>query len=121
MKTNFDIIIRFNLYDVYLRQENIDDHPKRVLMKNQSDIQDSVSCGCESNCCPPKKKNYLPKIVFAIILLAAIGVIAFKLVTKPEPVAAASQGSCCPSQGSPGSDSTKTASCDTTKKSSCCP
>jgi hypothetical protein len=77
------------------------------------------NCGCDDNCCPPKKNNKVVKIVFTIVLLAAIGVIAFKLVNKPAP--AAVKESCCPPKFTTGYDTTKNATCDTTKGSSCCP
>jgi len=88
-------------------------------VKNQTGGPDKQNCDCEGNCCPPKKNNNSKKIIFAFILLAAIGLIAFKLVNKPAP--AAVKESCCPPQFSTGYDTTKTATCDTTKGSSCCP
>jgi hypothetical protein len=91
-----------------------------VKTKNQAENSDKqIDCNCEGNCCPPKKNNITPKIVFAIVLLAAIGVIVFKLVNKPVP--AAVEESCCPPQFTTGYDTTKNATCDTTKGSSCCP
>ncbi|MEI6433874.1 MAG: hypothetical protein WCP32_03440 [Bacteroidota bacterium] len=77
------------------------------------------NCNCQGNCCPSKKNNKSKKIIFTVILLAAIGVIAFKIINKPAP--AAVKESCCPPQFSTGYDTTKTATCDTTKGSSCCP
>ena len=76
-------------------------------------------CNCEGNCCPPKKNKPVAKIIFTIILLAAFGVIAFRLVNKPAP--AVVKESCCPPKFTTGYDTTKTAACDTTKGSSCCP
>jgi arsenate reductase len=82
-------------------------------------------CGCEDGCCPPKKKNPFTKWIFAVIILAALGIIGFKLFCHQTP----KNESCCP----PGSsvlcdstnkatgDTTKAAPCDTTKGSSCCP
>ncbi len=77
------------------------------------------NCNCEGGCCTPKKNTNARKIIFAIILLAAIGVIAFKLVNKPAPVAV--KESCCPTKFTTGYDTTKNKACDTTKGSSCCP
>lgn len=96
-------------------------------IRNQTGGRDNQQCECEGNCCPPKKSNMTPKIIFTIILLAAIGVIAFKLVNKPAP--AAVKESCCPAKNSTGCDTTTTTTCDTTKTtsfdttkgSSCCP
>jgi len=76
-------------------------------------------CGCEGNCCLPKKKNPLTKIIFAIILLAAIGIIAVKLFHQPAPASA--KEACCPPGSAAGCDTTKNAACDTAKGSSCCP
>ena len=76
-------------------------------------------CTCDGNCCPPKKNNKVAKIIFAVIILAAFGVIAFKFVSNPEP--AAVKENCCPPKFSTGYDTSKTAACDTTKGSSCCP
>ncbi|MEI8007284.1 MAG: hypothetical protein WCI48_13850 [Bacteroidota bacterium] len=76
-------------------------------------------CGCDGNCCPPKKKNPLKAILFAVIILAALGIVAFKMTHKP-PVEAAKK-SCCPAGSSASCDTTKKTGCDTTKNSSCCP
>ena len=81
--------------------------------------EEKHDCGCEGNCCPPKKNNIFTKIIFAVILLASVGVIAVKLLRKPVPAAATE--SCCPPGSTAGCDTTKTAACDTTKGSSCCP
>lgn len=88
-------------------------------IKNQSGGPDQQNCDCDGNCCPPKKNNKPKIIIFTAILLAAIGVIAYKVVNKPVP--AAVKESCCPGQVSAGCDTTKTATCDTAKESSCCP
>ena len=75
-------------------------------------------CGCEGDCCPPKKKSPIKTIIFGIILLAALAILGFKLAHKNDPEAAA-QKTCTP--GSSCCDTAKTAKCDTTKGSSCCP
>ena len=76
-------------------------------------------CGCEGDCCPPKKKNPFTKILFAVVLLAAIAIVAVKLTHKAD--APPAKASCCP-EGSAGCcDTTKKSTCDTTKGSSCCP
>ena len=76
-------------------------------------------CGCDGNCCPPKKKNSLKTILFAVIILSALGIAAFKLIHKPPPETAKKE--CCPSGSSACCDTSKKAGCDTTKNSSCCP
>lgn len=83
------------------------------IKENQQD------CGCEGGCCPPKKSKVLPKIIFTVILVAALGVVAVKLFLQPAPVTA--KESCCPPGSTSGCDTSKTATCDTTKGSSCCP
>lgn len=88
-------------------------------IKNQAGGTGHQNCDCDGNCCPPKKNNKSKIFIFTIILLSAIGVIAFKILNKAAP--AAVKEACCPPQGSTGYDSAKTATCDTTKGSSCCP
>ena len=49
-------------------------------MENQNNNQD---CGCEGNCCqPPKKKNSFNKIIFSLIILAALSIVTIKLIGK---------------------------------------
>jgi hypothetical protein len=92
---------------------------KNNKIKNQVEDPDEKNCDCGDNCCPPKK-NIRPKmIIFIGILLAAIGVIGFKIVNNPVPVAV--KESCCPAKVTTGHDTTKNVTCDTTKGSSCCP
>ena len=82
-------------------------------------------CGCVDGNCKPKKSNMLTKIIFAVILLAAGGIIAVKLIYNPAP-AAGTEATCKPGSGccdttkAAACDTTKTAKCDTTKGSSCC-
>jgi hypothetical protein len=96
----------------------MEDHEKN---RATSEVQDNQNdCGCEGDCCPPKKHNRFAKIIFAVIILAAIGIIAVKVFRQPEP-AAVKEAACCPSGSASGCDTTKTATCDTTKGSSCCP
>jgi len=76
-------------------------------------------CGCDDGCCQPKKKNIFSKLIFALILLAAVAIIGIKLVGRSgnasdkQSIAAPGKVSVC--------DTTKTKTCDTTKGSSCCP
>ncbi|MCX6281053.1 MAG: hypothetical protein NTU51_03755 [Bacteroidetes bacterium] len=93
---------------------------EKEMTGSGSPNQDKTSdCGCDGNCCPPKKKNPLKKILFAVIILAALGILAFKLTHKPPPETA--KKACCPSGSSASCDTTKKSGCDTTKNSSCCP
>jgi len=82
-------------------------------------ISPAMVCNCADDCCLPKKDNKARKIIFAIILLSAIWLIAFKLFNKPVP--AAVKESCCPPVVTTGCDTTKNLTCDTTKGSTCCP
>lgn len=88
-------------------------------IRNQAGGPDDKNCDCGDNCCPPKKNHKSKIIISIVILLAAIGVIGFKIVNKPAP--AAVKESCCPPQFSTGYDTTKNVDCDTTRGSSCCP
>jgi len=76
-------------------------------------------CGCEGGSCKPKKSNLLTKIIFAVIVLAAAGIIAVKVFHHPSP-AVAREAACKPGSSSC-CDTTKAKTCDTTKGSSCCP
>jgi len=86
---------------------------------------DKNDCSCEGNCCQPKKKSIWPKIIFTVVILAAIGVIAAKLLfTSPTaPAAPVTNSQVVNDPNSPKwADSCKSSSgCDTTKGSSCCP
>jgi hypothetical protein len=87
---------------------------------NQQDgvTGNQAGCDCEGNCCPPKKKSPLRSVIFGIVILAALGIVAFKIFgDKP---AAAAGKSCCP-PGSAATCDTTGAKADTAKKSSCCP
>jgi hypothetical protein len=92
--------------------------------ENTKDVTENVNetvkkdCGCDGDCCKPKKSNILSKVLFAVILLAALGIIGMKLISKPgqkdnkAEVAAQAKGSCC--------DTTAGKGCDPKKDSSCC-
>ena len=75
-------------------------------------------CGCDDNCCQPKKKPKWTKFLALLVILAALSILIIKLVnddhkpvTKDASITAGK--ACC-------SDTTKNA-CDTSKNSSCCP
>jgi hypothetical protein len=76
-------------------------------------------CGCDDGCCQPKKKNIWSKLIFAVILLAAVAIIGIKLSGRSGSASdkqsvVPGKAACC--------DTTKASSktCDTTKGSSCC-
>jgi len=75
-------------------------------------------CGCEDGCCPPKKNNPLTRIAAIVILLAALGIIAFKLISGPS--AQQTEGACCPGGSEACADSARGTPCDTATSSSCC-
>jgi len=75
-------------------------------------------CGCDGDCSTPKKKSPVKTILFIIIILAAAGIIAFKVISNPQKESG--KQSCTPAAAA-GCDTTKKATCDTTKGSSCCP
>ena len=77
-----------------------------------------TDCGCADGNCKPKKKNHFSKIIFALILLAALGIIGVKLVGRSD-AAPEKQSVALPGK-SAGCDTSKSATCDTTKGSSCC-
>jgi hypothetical protein len=94
-------------------------------MKNQERIENQPligknDCDCKGNdhCCTPKKRNPWVKILFTMVLLAAIGIVAVKLLQQPTPAVA--KEACCPPGTGLECDSTTTAGCDTSKASSCC-
>ena len=83
------------------------------------DRNDPQNCSCDSDCCQPKKSNIFTKLIFAVILLAAIGIIAVKLFYHPAP--AANQQLFKDPNAKAWCDTTANRTCDTTKGSSCCP
>jgi hypothetical protein len=82
------------------------------------EVNKKQDCGCDGDCCKPKKRNIFSILLFAVILLAALGVIGMKFYHSPslkgdkQTVAVPGKGSCC--------DTTKTGCCDTKKDSACC-
>jgi len=93
-------------------EENQKDNPQ---VEGGNKKQD---CGCDDSCCQPKKKNIFSKLIFAVILLAAVAIVGIKLAGRSgnasdkQTISAPGKASSC--------DTTKTKSCDKTKGSSCC-
>jgi hypothetical protein len=92
---------------------------KEIINAQTEDAGNKNDCGCEGDCCPPKKKNIFSKVLFVVILMAALGIIAVKLFHQPFP--ATNKQTQCPPRSASSGDTAKTATCDTTKGSSCCP
>jgi len=90
-------------------------HNNKPQVEDETKNQD---CGCTDGSCKPKKKNTLSKIIFVLILLAAVAIIGVKL-TGHSGNASGKQTISAPGKAS-GCDTTKTKTCDTTKGSSCC-
>jgi hypothetical protein len=84
-------------------------------VKSENKNQD---CGCTDGSCQPKKKNIFSKLLFAVVLLAAVAIIGIKLAGRSGN-ASDKQSVVTPGKVS-GCDTTKTKTCDTTKGSSCC-
>jgi len=78
-------------------------------------------CNCNGNCCPTKKKNILSKIIFTVVLLAALGIILVKLFFQSTPVPAANHQVSRDPDSPVWCDSTDNKTCDTSRESSCCP
>jgi len=89
--------------------------------KNPQSVEDKnkkQDCGCNDGSCKPKKKNIRSKLIFGIIILAALAIIGVKLsgftgtASVKQSVTAPGKASSC--------DTGKTKTCDTTKGTSCC-
>jgi hypothetical protein len=85
----------------------------------QGGTEGQNDCNCDGECCPPGKNNIFSKLIFAVIILTAMGIVAVKIFYHQAP-AVNHQGlnnkgaaACC--------DTTPAKPCDTTKGSSCCP
>lgn len=111
--------IREQFYSFYNEKLKPEMAEKIMSLPTGEQHDEKKDCGCEGNCCPPKKKNPLRMILFAVIILAALGIVGFKLFHHQAPAAA--KGACCPPGSSVSCDTTIKVSCDTTKSSSCCP
>jgi len=95
-----------------MMEENYTDKPQA------NEESKTPDCGCTDGSCKPKKKNIFSKILFAVILLAALAIIGVKLTGRSgntpdkQSLSAPGKAACC--------DTAKTKTCDTTKGSSCC-
>jgi arsenate reductase (thioredoxin) len=90
-------------------------------LKNKGEVSTDGQndCNCDGGCCPPKKNNIFSKLIFAVIILTAMGIVAVKLIYQQAP-AANNQG-LNKQRTSVGCDTSSAKTCDTAKGSSCCP
>ena len=93
-----------------------ENHNDNVQVEGENKKQD---CGCTDGSRRPKKKNIFSKILFVVILLAAVAIIGIKLAGRSGN-ASGEQSIAAPGKVS-GCDTTKAKTCDTSKSSSCCP
>ena len=82
---------------------------KTIKMENEKNTKQD--CGCGDSCCAPSKSKLWMKIVFIAIVVAALAIVAVKLINGGADTTA-KKSSCC--------DSTKTKTCDKDTKSPCC-
>jgi hypothetical protein len=94
-------------------EETSKDNPK---VENENKKQD---CGCDDNCCLPKKNTILTKLIFVVIVLAALGIISIRLFHQSS--TSTNQQLFKDPNAPVWCDTTATKTCDTTKGSSCCP
>jgi len=87
----------------------------------ENNTNQNSDCGCNSNCCqPPKNNNLWMKIVFAVVLITAAGIITIKLLGKDNEQKASDNANV--KQESVTDTTAK--GCESTcnkKESSCCP
>ena len=100
-------------------------------MENENNTKQD--CGCGTDCCTPKKSNLWMKIVFIVIIVAAVTIAVLKLTGNcsmcGNNAPATTEKSCCSGDTTKkcGGDTTKncngniTKVCDPKKGSSCCP
>ncbi|MFH0867186.1 MAG: hypothetical protein V1904_13410 [Bacteroidota bacterium] len=84
-------------------------------MENENNTKQDCSCG--TDCCTPRKSNLWMKIVFIVIVVAAVTIVTVKLVSNDNK--AGSSNSAVTIEKSSCSDTTK--ACDPKKNPSCCP
>ena len=74
---------------------------------NKDEKQD---CGCsDGSCCPPKKNNKWTKIIFTVVILAALAIVIMKFTC----------GSCKTEEGCKTTNTEKVGTNDTTAKPCC--
>jgi hypothetical protein len=112
----YDKTTRKEMNNKHLKLKHMDENYKdSPSVENNNEKQD---CGCNDGNCKPKKKNIGSKLIFGIIILAALAIIGVKLsgftgtASVKQSVTAPGKVSSC--------DTSKTKTCDTTKGSSCC-
>ena len=85
---------------------------------------ETPDCNCSDNCCQPPKQKPWKKILFFVVILAALAIVTIKLTTS-NPGNARITNDSISMQQSAANDTTgsKTCSkaCDPSKASSCCP
>jgi hypothetical protein len=94
----------------------------------ETENKTTQDCGCDGDCCTPKRSKLWMKIVFIVIVAAAIGIVSMKLIEKsdapvPPKKSCCSDSTKCSNQmkdNAKTNDSTKSKGCDKTKGSSCC-
>lgn len=72
------------------------------------------NCSCDSGCCQPQKSNTLTRLIFIIVIVAALAIVGFKMVNNKD---SRQQGN----QGNPAACDTTAGCNDSTANSSCCP
>ena len=89
---------------------------------NKNETKD---CGCDSDCCQPKKSNTWKKLLFIAIILAAGAIVTVKLVTNKtanSQVNTETKNIQAPNNGCDTSGvKTCTKICGPEEKKSCCP
>ena len=85
-------------------------------MENEKNTQQD--CGCSDGCCTPSKSKPWIKILFAVIIIAAVAIVTYKLVYKND--TSSKVGATVTTEKSGCGDSSKTKSCEGGSKS-CCP
>lgn len=85
----------------------------------ETENKEKQDCGCDSDCCTPKKKSPIIKILFILIIVGALGIASAKLFSdnKEKPIVTKEQSDSLP----PCCASKKVTTCDTAAKTSCCP
>ena len=85
---------------------------------------ETPDCNCDDNCCQPPKQKLWKKIMFFIVILAALAIVTVKLTTgnagnalNKNDTINAQQSAVIDSTGS----NTCAKTCDPSKASSCCP